>query len=72
MFFAPLELFPFDSTAIWHYGEIRRELEQRGEPIGALDTMIAAHAKALNAVLVTNNTREFRRVSGLTIENWAE
>ena len=72
MFFAPFELLPFDSTAIWHYGEIRRELEQRGEPIGALDTMIAAHAKALNAVLVTNNTREFRRVSGLIIENWAE
>ncbi len=72
MFFAPLELFPFDETAIWHYGEIRRELEKRGEPIGALDTMIAAHAKALNAVLVTNNSREFSRVAGLMIENWAE
>jgi tRNA(fMet)-specific endonuclease VapC len=71
MFFAPLELFPFDDSAIWHYGEIRTELERRGEPIGSLDTMIAAHAKALNAVLVTNNTKEFSRVKGVTIENWA-
>jgi tRNA(fMet)-specific endonuclease VapC len=71
MFFAPLELFPFDASAIWHYGEIRTELETKGTPIGSLDTMIAAHAKALNAVLVTNNTKEFNRVKGLTIENWA-
>ncbi len=72
MFFAPLEVHPFDATAVWHYGEIRSDLEQRGEPIGPLDTMIAAHAKALNAVLVTNNSREFSRVQGLNIENWAE
>ena len=72
MFFASLELFPFDATAIWHYGEIWSGLEQRGKSIGALDTMIAAHAKALNAVLVTNNGREFSRVEGLIIENWAE
>ena len=72
MFFAPLELYPFDARAIWHYGEIRRELEQRGVPIGPLDTMIAAHAMALDAVLVTNNCREFSRVPGLNIENWTE
>ncbi|NTV05343.1 MAG: type II toxin-antitoxin system VapC family toxin [Chlorobiaceae bacterium] len=72
MFFVPLELYPFDATAVWHYGEIRSDLEQRGEPIGPVDTMIAAHAKALNAVLVTNNSREFSRVQGLNIENWAE
>jgi tRNA(fMet)-specific endonuclease VapC len=71
MFLAPLELFPFDDSAIWYYGEIRTELEKRGEPIGSLDTMIAAHAKALNAILVTNNTKEFSRVKGLSIENWA-
>ncbi len=71
MFFAPLELFAFDASAIWHYGEIRTELEKKGTPIGSLDTMIAAHAKSLNAVLVTNNTKEFNRINGLTIENWA-
>ena len=71
MFFSPLELFAFDASAIWHYGEIRTELEKKGTPIGSLDTMIAAHAIALNAVLVTNNTKEFNRVKGLTIENWA-
>lgn len=57
---------------IWHYGEIRSDLEKRGTPIGSLDTMIAAHARALNAVLVTNNVREFSRVDGLRVENWAE
>ncbi len=71
MFFAPLELFPFDASAIWHYGEIRADLEKRGEPIGSLDTMIAAHTRSLNAVLVTNNTKEFNRVNGLKVENWA-
>ncbi len=57
---------------IWHYGEIRSDLEKRGTPIGSLDTMIAAHARALGAVLVTNNVREFSRVEGLRVENWAE
>lgn len=52
------------------YGVIRRELEARGEIIGANDLWIAAHAKALDLVLVTNNEREFRRVHGLKIENW--
>jgi tRNA(fMet)-specific endonuclease VapC len=47
-------------------------LEANGIPIGPLDTMIAAHAKALNLTLVTNNEREFSRVSGLIIENWAK
>lgn len=70
MFFAPLELFAFDAPAFWHYGAIRTELEKKGTPIGSLDTMIAAHARALNAVLVTNITKEFNRVKGLTIENW--
>lgn len=72
MFLAPLDLMPFDEPAIWAYGELRADLERRGQPIGALDTMIAAHALSLNAVLVTNNTREFSRVAGLQLENWAE
>lgn len=52
------------------YGDIRSALERRGKPIGALDTIIAAHAMALRAVLVTDNGREFRRVRGLVCEDW--
>ncbi|MBU3695100.1 PIN domain-containing protein [Dechloromonas sp.] len=70
-FLAPLEVVPFDEQAVWAYGELRADLERRGQPIGALDTMIAAHALALDALLVTNKTREFERVSGLRLENWA-
>ena len=52
------------------YGEIRAFLEQQGRIIGANDLLIAAHAKYLNTVLITNNTREFKRIPGLTIEDW--
>jgi len=72
MFLAPLEVLPFDAAAIWHYADLRAALERQGQPIGALDTMIAAHCLALNAVLVTNNTREFARVPGLRLENWVD
>ncbi len=71
MFLAPLEILPFDEAAIWHYATVRADLEKRGTPIGAMDTMIAAHALALNLTLVTNNAREFERVKGLRVENWA-
>ncbi len=72
MFLAPLEIMPFDETAIWTYGELRVDLEGRGQSIGSLDTMIAAHALSMNAVLVTNNTRGFSRVKDLKLENWVE
>lgn len=72
MFLAPLEIMPFDESAIWAYGELRADLERRGQSIGSLDTMIAAHALSKEAVLVTNNLREFSRVKGLQLENWAE
>ena len=72
MFLAPLEIYPFDESVIWHYGEVRAYLEKQGKPIGALDTMIAAHSLALNTILVTTNTREFNRVDGLHYENWAQ
>lgn len=55
-----------------HYAEIRAMLKRRGEMIGANDLFIAAHARSLEATLVTNNTGEFRRVPGLKIENWTE
>ncbi len=69
-FLAPLELLAFGASAMRRYGLLRAELQARGQPIGALDTMIAAHALALGAVLVTNNLAEFGRVPGLACENW--
>lgn len=53
------------------YGEVRADLAKRGQPIGSLDTQIAAHALSLGVNLVTKNERELRRVKGLSIENWA-
>jgi len=73
VFDALLESFqisPFDATAARLYGPIRADLERRGLLIGPYDLMIAAHAQALGAVLVTDNIGEFKRVEGLTSENW--
>jgi tRNA(fMet)-specific endonuclease VapC len=69
-FCAPLAILPFDSPAAEAYGTVRAALERSGTPIGPLDTLIAAHALALNLTLLTNNEREFRRVGGLRVENW--
>jgi tRNA(fMet)-specific endonuclease VapC len=55
-----------------HYGDIRATLECAGTPIGPNDLLIAAHARALGCVLVSDNTSEFRRVAGLHTENWLE
>ena len=66
-----IEVLPFDSLAAENYGKVRAELEKGGTPIGPLDTKIAGHARSLNYTVVTNNTREFERVSGLQLENWA-
>jgi tRNA(fMet)-specific endonuclease VapC len=63
-------VLPFDAAAARLYGPIRAELEKRGRLIGPYDMMIAAHAKAVDAVLVTDNTREFARVDGLKTTNW--
>ncbi len=70
-FLEPLEIADFGVPAAEIYGDARLALERAGTPIGPLDTQIAAHALALGAVLVTNNTREFERVPGLVVENWA-
>ncbi len=71
-FLAPLTVLPFGSAAASVYGEIRADLQRKGTPIGPLDMLIAGHAKAEELILVTNNVREFERVPGLEIENWAE
>lgn len=69
-FLAPLEVLSFDSQAMFAYGALRAVLQASGQPIGALDTLIAAHALVVGATLVTNNLAEFDRVPGLTCENW--
>jgi tRNA(fMet)-specific endonuclease VapC len=70
-FILPLEVVPFDAAAAAAYGPVRAALERQGTPIGAMDMLIAAHALSLRLTLVTNNTREFARVQGLSVENWA-
>ena len=67
-----IEIEDFGQEAAEQYGRIRADLESRGMPIGPLDTMIAGHALALGCTIVTNNVREFSRVTGLDVENWAE
>lgn len=68
---APLDVLAFDDRAAAVYGGVRAELERAGTPIGSMDLLIAAHALALGRTVVTNNTREFCRVVGLKVENWA-
>ena len=69
-FLLPLEIADFDAGAAEAYGRVRAALEKTGTPIGALDTMIGAHALSLGVTLVTDNTREFIRIPGLAVENW--
>jgi tRNA(fMet)-specific endonuclease VapC len=69
-FLLPLELVNFDESAATAYGQIRAGLEREGKVIGSMDMLIAAHALSLNTILVTNNTKEFSRVSGLLLEDW--
>lgn len=71
LFISPLEVADFDRPATLSYGRVRAILEERGNPIGSMDLLIAAHALSLGVKLVTNNVREFARVSGLRVENWA-
>ena len=65
-----LKVLALDVPADTEYGGIRAELEAIGKTIGPNDLLIAAHARALGAVLVTANEREFNRVRGLKVENW--
>lgn len=65
-----ITVLPFDTPADDHYGTIRCELEAAGTPIGGNDLLIAAHARATGATVVTANDGEFKRVRGLNVENW--
>ncbi len=70
-FLAPLQVVEFTPGDARTYGQVRSRLEKAGTPIGPLDTLIASHAVARGFILVTNNEREFSRVVGLKIANWA-
>ena len=72
LFLAAITILPFDDNAAERYGWIRADLERKGTPIGPMDMLIAGHAKAKDLILVTNNTREFLRVEGLKVEDWAK
>ena len=65
-----ISVLPFDVPADTEYGGIRAELEAAGKPIGGNDLLIAAHAYATGATIVTANTDEFKRIRGLNVENW--
>ena len=70
-FLALVKIIPFGWEAAEDYGRIRAYLRRKGTPIGAVDTLIAAHARSSNLILVTNNTKHFYHVPHLLIENWA-
>lgn len=65
-----LAVLDWPQDAAKHYAEIRADLKKRGAQIGAADLMIAAHARAMGAIVVTNNVKELERVKGLVVENW--
>ena len=69
-FLASIDVMPFAPPADAIYGDLRAALERKGRPIGANDMLIAAHALALRAILVTANMREFSRIPSLALENW--
>lgn len=70
-FISPLEVAPFDRQATAAYGKLRTTLEKKGRTIGSMDLLIAAHALSLDVRLITRNVREFGRVPGLRVEDWA-
>jgi tRNA(fMet)-specific endonuclease VapC len=69
LFVSPLEVASFDRRATAAYGKLRANLEKRGQPIGSMDLLIAAHALSLDVRLITRNVREFARVPGLRVED---
>src|SRR5258708_1431450 len=70
-FLRPLTVVEFTSEDAVAYAAVRAKLEHAGTPIGPLDTLIAAQALARKLTLVSNNEREFKRITGLRLENWA-
>ena len=65
-----IQVVELDETVADHYAQIRQDLSSKGQIIGSNDLWLAAHARANDWIMVTNNEKEFLRVSGLTVENW--
>jgi len=70
-FLSIVDILPFDDDAAAEYGKICATLRRQGTPIGVMDMLIAAHAKAKGLIIVSNNVKEFARVEGLELKNWA-
>ena len=71
-FLYPFEILPYDESASREYGKIRSYLEKKGQIIGPLDMLIAAHAISRNLTIITNNIKEFKRIKSLQVENWVK
>jgi tRNA(fMet)-specific endonuclease VapC len=71
-FLLRVQCLPWDEAAATHFASIAADLHKAGTRIGTMDAMIAGHARAIGAVLVTNNARHYSRVAGLTVENWSD
>jgi tRNA(fMet)-specific endonuclease VapC len=69
-FLSKFPILDWDEDAAWVYGNVRKVLEAKGQRIGERDLLLACQALALDATMVTNNTREFERIEGLKLENW--
>ena len=70
LFLSEVRVLPWTHDAMWHYARHNHALRTSGQRIGDMDLLIGCHALALDAVCVTNNTREFERIEGLKVENW--
>jgi tRNA(fMet)-specific endonuclease VapC len=70
LFLSEVRVLPWTQDAMWHFARHQHALRSTGQSIGELDLLIGCHALALDAVCVTNNTREFERIEGLKLENW--
>jgi tRNA(fMet)-specific endonuclease VapC len=70
-FIARLDVLAFDAKAATHYGQLRAELQRAGTPCGPHDMQIGGHARSEGLIVVTNNAREFARMPGVRVENWA-
>src|SRR5260370_611422 len=71
-FSARLEVLASPPKAAAHFGQIRADVERIGKPVGPLDMLIGAHARAEGLIVVTNNARELRRLPGVRVENWVD
>ena len=69
-FLSPINIVSYDENAAVKYGSLRADLEEKGNIVGSMDMLIAAHALSAGLVLITNNEKEFRRIKNLKIENW--